>query len=47
MSRLSIALFYQMTIRSNAPAFLKRRDKSGYVTGLTISNLQWGKTRPH
>ncbi len=37
----------QMTTRSNAPASLKRWDKSGYVTVLTISKLKWGKTIPH
>ncbi len=28
------------------PPLLKRWDKSGYVTVLTISKLQWGKTIP-
>ncbi len=37
---------FQMTTRSNAPASLRRRDKSGYVTGLTISELQLGKQAP-
>jgi hypothetical protein len=41
------ASIYQMATRSNAPASLKRWDKSGYVTGLTISKLQWGKASPH
>jgi hypothetical protein len=37
----------QMTTRSNAPASPKRWDKSGYVTVLTSSKFQWGKTIPH
>jgi len=27
--------------------YMKRWDKSGYVPGLTISKLQWGKAIPH
>jgi hypothetical protein len=33
---VSLKQFTAMTTRSNAPASLKRRDKSGYVPGLTI-----------
>jgi hypothetical protein len=36
----------QMTTRSNTPASPKRWDKSGYVTVLTSSKLQWGEGNP-
>ena len=44
--KTSLGKYYSLMNKSLREISLKRLDKSGYVNGLTISKLQWGKQIP-